>query len=50
MILFSKFIEVLPAFPCARAIGSLWSICLVVNILRPSPCFVVYLASDIIEE
>ena len=40
----------LPAFTCARVIGYLWSICLWVNILRPSPCFVMYLASDVTEE
>ena len=42
--------DVLPAFTCARAIGNLWTICLGVDILRPSPYFVLYLASDIIKE
>ena len=46
LISFSKFSDVLPAFTCARAIGNLWSICLEVNILRPFPCFALYLASD----
>ena len=40
----------LPAFPCASGIGNLWSICLGLNILRPSPCFVLYLASGAIKE
>ena len=39
----------LPAFTCARAIGNLWSICLDVKILIPSPYFVFYLASDIFQ-
>ena len=38
--------DVLPVFPCARAIGNVWGICLGVNILshvakserRPFPC------------
>ena len=30
---FSKFLDVLRIFTCARAIGNLWSICLGVNIL-----------------
>ena len=46
LISFSKFSDVLPAFTCARAIGSLRSICLGVNILSsvakskgcPLPC------------
>ena len=37
LILFSKFSDVLPAFTFARAIGSLWSICLGVNIFIPFP-------------
>ena len=40
----------LPTFTCARAIGILWIICLGVNILRPSPYFILYLVSDEIEE
>ena len=34
----SKFSDVLPAFTCANAVGSLWSICLVetISILIPS--------------
>ena len=50
LISFSKFSDVLPAFTCARAIGNLWTICLGVNILRPSPYFVLYLPSDTIPE
>ena len=34
LIMFSKSSGVLPAFPCAKAIGSFWGICLGVNILR----------------
>ena len=40
----------LPTSTCASAIGNLCSICLGVNILRLSPCFVLHLASDAIEE
>ena len=47
---FSKFSDVLPAFNFARAIGNLWSICLGVNILRPSPHFVLQLAQDTIQK
>ena len=36
-ILFSKFLGVLPACTCVRAIGNLWSTCLGVNVLIPSP-------------
>ena len=37
---FSKFLDALPAFACARAIGILWNICLGVIIFNPSsPCF-----------
>ena len=50
LISFCKFSEVLPAFTYPRAIGNLWSICLGVNILRPSPYFVLYLTSDTILE
>ena len=35
-ILFSKFLDVLPAFTFRTAIGYFWNIC---NILSPSPCF-----------
>ena len=48
LISFSKFSDVLPAFNFASAIGNLWSIYLGVNILRPSPYFVLLLASDTI--
>ena len=34
----------LPAFTSARAIGNLWSICLGVNILSPSP-FVAFIGN-----
>ena len=44
LILFSKFSDVLLAFTCASAIGNLWSICLGVNILSPSP-FVAFIRS-----
>ena len=37
LISFNKLFELLPAFTCARDIGNLWSICLGVNILSPSP-------------
>ena len=50
LISFSKFSDALPAFTCASAIGNLWNICLCVKILRPSPYFVLYLASDTILE
>ena len=50
LIAFNKFFDVLPPFTCASAIGYLWYICLRVNILRPSPYFVLYLASDKIVE
>ena len=36
LISLSKF-YVLPVFTCTRAIGNIWSICLRVKILRPSP-------------
>ena len=45
-ILFSKFLDVLPAFPCASDIGNLWNICLGLNILSPFSYFTLYLASD----
>ena len=48
MVLFYKFSKLLPAFTCAKAIGNLWSICLEVNILIVVPCFVLYIASDVI--
>ena len=50
LILLSKLSDVPPAFTCANAIGKLWSICLELNILRPSPYCVLYVASDAIEE
>ena len=50
LISFNKFLEVLPAFASAKAIGNLWSIYLGVKTLRPSPDFVLRLTSDIIEE
>ena len=50
IISFSNFSDVLPAFTCARAIGNLRSICLGVNILSPSPYFVLYVDSDKILE
>ena len=37
LISFNKFSDVLPTFTCASTIGNLWSICLGVNILSPSP-------------
>ena len=40
----------LPAFTCASAIGNHWSICLGVDILRPSSWIDLYLALDTIEE
>ena len=49
-ISFSKFLDVLPAFTCARAVGILWSIYLSVTIFNPFPRVVSYLASDTIEE
>ena len=50
LISFSKFSDVLPALTCVRAIDNLWSICLGVNILSPSPWIDLYLTSDTIEE
>ena len=35
---------------CASAVWNIWSICLGVNILSPSPWIDLYLASDAIEE
>ena len=46
LILPTKFLDVLPAFTCARAIGNLSLICLEVNILRSFPCFASYLVLD----
>ena len=46
LTLFSKFLDIVPAFSCASAIGNLWSICLGVNILKPFPYFGLYSASD----
>ena len=43
---FSKFSDMLYALNFARATGNLWSICLGVNILSPSPWIDFYLASD----
>ena len=40
----------LPAFTCESTGGNLCIICLGVNILRPSPYSVLYLAADTIEE
>ena len=34
LISFSKVSDVLPALTCERAIGNLWDICLIVDILR----------------
>ena len=48
LISFNNFSDVLPAFTCASAISNLGSICLGVNIFRPSACFVLYLDSDAI--
>ena len=45
-ISFSKSSEVLPAFTGTSAIVNLWSLCLGVNILSPSPYFDLYLPSD----
>ena len=39
LISLSKFSDVLPVFTFSRAIGNLWNICLVLNILRSFPCF-----------
>ena len=50
LISFSKSSDALPTFTYARAIGNLSSICLGVNILRPSSYFVLYVASDTILE
>ena len=46
LISFNILPELLPAFACARGIGNLRSIYLGVNILSPSPYFVLYLPSD----
>ena len=46
----NRLSELLPAFTCARAVGNLWSVCFGVNILSPVPCFVLYLALDLIFE
>ena len=46
LISFGAFSDVLPVFICEKTIGNLWSICFGVNILRPFPFFVLYLASD----
>ena len=48
-ILFSKFSDVLPAFTYACTIGSLWSICSGVTILRPSP-WIIYTKPQIEEQ
>ena len=37
IISFSKFLDVLLAFTCIRTIGTIWSICLEVNIFNPFP-------------
>ena len=37
LISFSKFSDLLTAFTCARVIGNLWAICLVVSILSALP-------------
>ena len=37
LISFSKFMEVSPAFTCAKGVGNVWSICLEINILITSP-------------
>ena len=50
LISFNKISDGLLAFTWARAIGNLSSIYLVVNTFRPSPCFVLYVASDAILE
>ena len=47
LISFSTFLDVLPTFTCARAIGNFSIICLEINILRLTD---LYLASDIIKE
>ena len=44
LVSFSKFSGVLPACTCAKNVGSLWSICLGVNILSSFPYFASYLA------
>ena len=46
LISFSKFSEVLPGFTCARTSGNFGSTFLGGNILRPSSCFILDLASD----
>ena len=38
LISFSKFLDMILAFTCARTIGNLWSICLGVDIFNPFPC------------
>ena len=48
LISFVKFSDILPAFTWVSAIDNLPSICLGVNILRPSPWTDLYLASDTI--
>ena len=50
MISFNKLCKLLPAFTCARAIGNLWSIYLVVNILSPVLLDALSFPSDTIEE
>ena len=44
----NNYLELLPAFTCAKVVGNLWSICLGVNILSPVPCFDLRLTSDLI--
>ena len=50
LILFNKFLDVLRAFACVRAIDNLRSICLGANIFKHSLYFVLYLASCTIEK
>ena len=50
LISLSKFSDALPSFTCARAIYNFWSICLGVNILGPSPDFVLHLATYTVKE
>ena len=42
LISFCKFLDVLPTFTCARAIGNVWTIWFGLNIFNPFPCFALY--------
>ena len=49
-ISWNKILDVLPAFACARVIVNIWSICLGVYILSPSPWNDACSALDALEE